>query len=418
MPRTDAPQFDEARLASLRGKLAPSANSARDLAATAQTACVRRRALAVVGASPDAAAERLGARAVHHGQSPFALQLGDRFEQALRRDGFGRLVGALDEQLGFPTDGLVVEDLDETLPMPHPRRKGAQARRVEVARLRRERTEELLVEALTGSGGAPGRLVRHPRLSFLLTDTVRDVEPDFLLVWPGTRHVRLGESKSFVDLRHRTDPGDLAATRQQLAVYALALEQTADRLVEARRLTRKAREALHGPWPGDPVAPRAVFALTILRRPQSMFPALGVEDVRRDVELVRRGLHRTPASLAELLAALPGQAASRLDDPAVLRALPVRYEPAWCLGQCPMASDCRDAARTAHDPAYFGGPTRSTLAPAGDLAAAHALACGAAAPDDGPGQRAYAELTRTLRGRIDAARAVEAALAGQPGRGA
>ena len=398
--------YDEVRLSALRGDLPRSANNARDLATTAQTPCLRRRALAVVGANPDAAAERLGAPPVHYGQSPFAIQIGQRYERALTRDHHAGLIAGLRAQLGFPLEGVGLEDLDRDLPMPHPRVANFEAKRLEVARKRRERTDDVLVAILTGHPHAPA-IVRHPRLELRVTDTVRDVEPDLLVAWPGCPRPRLGEIKSYVDLRHRTDTGDLAATRQQLGVYFLALEQAVERLIGAGRLPSTALELLRGPWPRERgTKPRAIRALAVLRRPASMRPSIGVEDIGRDVELVQRGLARTPSTLVEILAELPRGQESRLHDPATLAAVPVRYEPAWCLGHCPLAGACRAEARQGNDPSCFGGTTRAVLAPAGDLATARALARGEVAPGDpnDAGLAAFVERMRTLHERLDLAR--------------
>ncbi len=406
--------FDEPQLAALRGELEPSANSARDLALTAQTPCLRRRALAIVGANPDSAAAVIGAESVHYGQSPFAIQIGERFERALTRDEFERLIEGLQEQLGFPGDGIQVVDLDREIPF---RFSGARKRgtEVDVARRRRERTDSMLVAILSGPDDAPA-IVRHPRLTLAVTDSVRDVEPDLLIAWPGRGLPRLGEIKSYVDLRHRTDLSDLAKTRQQLAVYFLALERAIKRLATEGRLAdgTAALASLRSAWPSEAQQGRpTIRAVTVLRRPHSMRPVIGVEDVRRDVELVRRGLARTPATLVEILQGLP-KGTRTLDTTTTIRALPTSYEPAWCLGNCPMAGACRDEAHRRNDPAFFGKMTRAVLAAAGDLDTAHALACGTRSPGEDPALRAFAERMRALRLRIDAAR-VAAGLPGAAG---
>jgi hypothetical protein len=237
-------------------------------------------------------------------------------------------------------------------------------------------------------------LILHPRLVLTVTDTVRDVEPDALIVWPGSGRPRLGEVKSYADHGHRTDATDLAKTRQQAAVYALALEEAVGRL-------QLPPSSLRGPWPGEEIDPRQIVAVAVLRRPQSMYPSMGLEFIERDVELVRRGLRRTPSTLGEILATLPPGA--RLDDAAVLRALPASYEPAWCLGNCPLASSCREDARAAGHPALFGGETPAVLASVPDLGRIHTLATRpAAAPE--PSEQALADRMRLLHARMALAR--------------
>jgi hypothetical protein len=399
------PCFGEAELAPLRGSLERSSNSARDLAATAQTRCQRRKVLAVVGISMDAAAERLKVSSPY-GQSPFAIQVGDRFEASLRSQHYASLFQALREQLSFPPEAVGLVDLDRDLPLPHPRSRSFRLRQPLVARLRRERTDELLLQALAGDPEAPV-VVLHPRLQLRVTDTVRDVEPDALLVYPGSGRPRVGEAKSYVDHGPRTCPQDLAKTRQQAAVYVLALEQAVHRLHAEGRLPDldQALERLRGPWPQEERRPRAddaqgVFAVTILRKPRSMAPSLCVEEIHRDLETVRRGLQRTPAQLTEVLVSLPEGAT--LDDPAVLRALPLHYEPGWCLGSCALGLACREEVHQRADPSYFGGVTRAALAPAGDLRHARALSQGERVPAT-PEEAALAERLRVLRARLDLA---------------
>lgn len=348
----------------------------------------------MVGVDAEAAGRKLGAPPTF-GQSPFAFSAGDRFEEGLRRDHYARWLTALREQLGFPSTAVGVADLDAEFPWPHPRSADFVTRQRAVAAARLARTDALLSDIIEGRD-APV-LILHARLRLAVTDTVREVEPDALLVWPGSQMVRVGEVKSYVDHGHRTDKSDLAKTRQQIAVYVLALEQTCERLGAGSD-----HGTLYGPWPGEEgVGVGDLVAATVLRRPQSMQPSVGLEFVERDVELVRRGLARTPATLREILALLPSDAT--LDDADVLRELPTRYEPAWCLGNCPLAAACREEARKNALPCTFGGETPSVLAAIPDLRRAHSVATdpGAAVTD---AEQPLADRIRLVRARIDEGR--------------
>jgi hypothetical protein len=366
------PPFTAEQLAALRGALPPASNTARDLAATAQTRCTRRRALAVVGARVDAAAKRLGPIPLS-GQSPFALEVGRRFETALRRDGGARLREALGRVLDVAPEAFDVIDLDANHPWKG--RDSAGNRAAAAARI--DATDALLRAAPVH---AP-RLVLHPRMTLVVTDSARDVEPDAIVLL-ADRPPLLVEIKAYVDHGHRTDTHDLATTRLQLAVYHLALEQAWSRL------------GLEGGATLD--------GAVVLRRPNSMFGSAFIEDVSRDVARVRRGLGRAPSTLAAVLVDLPE--APSFDDPEVLRCLPTAYAPGYCLSSCAMSLQCREEATKAARPEYYGSPTAEVLAPVGDLRRAHGLATGELEPG-GDEDEAFAARARPLRRLLDAARA-------------
>ena len=368
----------EVELAALRGGLAPSTNTARDLAATAQTPCPRRRALAVVGARTEDAAARLPGPAAPSGQSPFAITVGTRFEEILRRDGAARLREALERAVPVELGELELIDLDAR----HPWRPGVP--RPETAAARRSATDALVAACLRGEAEAD-RLVLHPRLALTVTDTARDVEPDALLCLRAGRGAQpellLVEITAFVDHGHRTDTHDLASTRLQLAVYALAVRQQLARLELEPQPMRE--------------------AVVVLRAPGSMVGSASLEEVHRDVSRLERALARAPATLSEVLATLPEGAA--LDDSATLSALPVRYRPHYCLASCAMALQCRAGVEEAASPEYYGSPTREVFAAIGDLRRAHGLVTGSEASETEEERELVARLG-VLRRRIDDAR--------------
>lgn len=367
-------------LPSLRGSLPPASNTARDLAITVRTRCARRRTLAVVGANADAAAKLLGPMPPS-GQSPFAINAGNQFELVLRRDGAARLrealAKALPDVLESP-DALAVEDLDVLVPWKSRPSSG------DVSLARRKRTSESMRRCMEGELGEP-MLVLHPRFRFQVFGSERDLEPDGLLLLPAGRNeepeLLLVEIKAFVDHGHRTDLHDLAQTRLQLAVYALALEQAA-------RV-----DGLSVETPGD--------AVVVLRRAHSMFGIAGVEEIRREVERVRRAVDRGPQLVAEVLQLVPQD--GRLDDASVLGSVPVRYAPGFCLSGCAMALQCREASSASGDPAYYGSPVSELLHGAGDLVRAHALIKRELQPTT-PAEAEISERLGALRMRIDAAR--------------
>ena len=381
-------------------RLAESRSSSRDLAQASATSCTRRLAISMAGADVDAAAALLGAEP-KFGQSPFAIQAGDRFEASLRQDHYARWFTGMHEQLGFPPAAMTVVDLDRDHPWPGPARKDFARRKSQVSADRCRRTDDLLVASLTGRAGPS--LILHPRLTIATPSGPREVEPDALLVWPDSGP-RVAEVKSYVDHGHRTDATDLAQARRQEAVYVLALQETAVRLHAEGRVPdlEDALACLRGPWPGETdVRDDQIAAYTILRKPRSGTPSFGRELIERDVEVVAFGLSRPLPSLSALVEGLPP--GSTLSDPGVIEALPTAFDPGWCLANCPMAALCRDEARALDDPSCFGSTTAAVLAGAGDLAEVYALVVGAS-PNSAQ-QQAVQDHLAPLHDRIQAGRA-------------
>lgn len=374
--------FTAAELAALRGALTESSNTARDLAVTAQTRCTRRRALAVVGARTEEAAALLGPLPPSE-QSPFAFEVGQRFERTLRRNGAERLRDAIAAPLGLDAATLDVIDVDEELPWVVGR--GKREANAAIGEARCVRTDELIRQSATDQLERPG-LVLHPRMTLTVTDTTRHAEPDGMVLRPAAPPL-LVEIKAYVDHAHRTDTHDLASTRLQLAVYYLAFEQAVARLGFVETLL---------------AGEDRLVALVVLRRANTFFGSASLEDITRDISRIRRGLGRAPDTLAEVLRDLPE--GSTFDDPEVLRCLPTRYEPGYCLSSCAMSLQCRSESSDAGRPEYLGSPTREVLAPVGDIGRAHAIATGATSPQNDE-ERAFAARARPLRARLDAARA-------------
>jgi len=327
----------------------------------------------VVGADVDEAAKLLGP-VPPGGQSPFAMDVGNRFEHQLRRDDAARLREAVGTALDMESpDAFEVVDLDRQYPWTPDRERTAQ--------LRRQRTLELL-QASAANALQRATLVLHPRFRLEVFGAERDLEPDALILGapPGAEPLVV-EIKAFVDHQHRTDLHDLAQTRLQAAVYAVALRRT---LAVA----------------GLDV-PRLDDALIVLRRPGSMFGSAGIEEIRREIERVERVMATGPHFLVELLAELPDGAV--FDDLDTLRGLAVRYVPSFCQSRCGMSLQCRGAAHAASDPAYFGSPVADVWRGVSSLRRAHRLVTGLDEPATEE-EEAIVERLGPLRARIDAAR--------------
>src|SRR5207248_3319332 len=102
------------RLKRIRGLLPRASASARSVAAITQNpGCTRRRVIDSAGVAAHELAASLG-RPTLRGQSPFAIEGGNRFEDRLkRRSGYELLVDALEPFVDLPKPpDLIVEDVN------------------------------------------------------------------------------------------------------------------------------------------------------------------------------------------------------------------------------------------------------------------------------------------------------------------
>lgn len=385
-------------LGHLRGALPASRNSARDLANVAETRCTKRRALIAAGVDLDAAATvELGDEAAEEGQSPFALGAGETFERRLFENGYAQLIEVLRHDLGWPESDVSVVDIESRHPWPHSSAEEFPKQRDRVARQRLKASLGHVAAMARGDSDAPTVLVK-PRLHVTFGENLLPVEPDLVLRRSDAPLVRVGDAKGYADHDHRTDQGKLRQARRQVAVYHIALTEALDELVADGRLTDRERAtALEGTWPCDPEdrtqQPSGGQRGVLVLRRGRMTARARIEDLRSDVAMVRDGIVRAPATLREMLAGLPQGAT--LDDPEVLAALPITYEPSSCLGGCPFVKRCRAMAHAAADPRLLGPVTHGVVAPVGDMRTAARLLRGELEPAS-EAQRAWLEQMRAM----------------------
>jgi len=102
----------DARLARLRGPVAPKRHNARTIAAlTGNPGCARRAVLDAAGVDKEALARGVGFPA-RFGQSPFAIARGNAFEAMVKADGCAELLRLLRGVLGDDLTAARYTDLD------------------------------------------------------------------------------------------------------------------------------------------------------------------------------------------------------------------------------------------------------------------------------------------------------------------
>ncbi|MFD8588468.1 hypothetical protein ACFV1B_02750 [Streptomyces sp. NPDC059637] len=364
-----APAPLRARLAELRGPVAPRPLDARALAALATNPGCRRRAiLDAAGVDKSAVASRIG-RPAPFGQSQFAIARGHAFEARVTADRCAELLRLLGERLGVPVPGEVdLPDLDAAGPAG-----------------RTERTRLALAEATTAGRWA---LLEHPMLRLDVAGSPVHLEPDAVVVHPdGTWTVV--EVKSFPILDGSADPSKVGAAARQAAVYVLALE-------EAARSTGRGR-------PGETV-------LLVCPRDFSNLPTASPVDVRKQLSVTRRQLARL-TRIEEIAAALPegttfdlrpaedGRTPTRppRELAAAVDSVPAAYSPE-CLSTCELAFHCRERARQCGAVQALGRAVRGELGGLTTVEQVLAAARGPVDPDDPAARR----LHRAARLRAEA----------------
>lgn len=357
-------EADEGRLATIRGSLPRARANARSVAAlTENPGCTRRRVIDSAGVAAHDLAERLGQPTLR-GQSPFAIEGGNRFEDRLkRRSGYELLVEALAPfvELPKPPD-LVVEDLNKVGRTKDRGWMDARARR----------TDDALARIARADANAP-HVVDHPVLQLDLAGVTVNLEPDALAFRVGER-LELVEIKSYPVIDGQADPAKLSSTAGQAAVYHMALRATLERLG---------------------FDPELLVPSVILVAPRNF----GRSPVAHRIELKKKSMSlsrvlRAVPRTADVLDSLPAGLTFDVDpdgdfDDETLRAaltaavgqVDALYVPE-CVQTCDMAKFCRSEAWAHDDPARLGRHARDHLAGVHSLAGALRLA------EDGPGDDA------------------------------
>lgn len=351
------------RLDRLRGSLPRASANARSVAAlTENPGCSRRRIVDAAGLKAHELADRLGHPTLR-GQSPFAIETGNRFEDRLKkRSGYALLVEALAPFVDLPAPpDLNVEDVNSV---------GRLADAQTWMEARVAKTDEALARIARGGADAP-HVVDHPVLRLDLTGSSVNLEPDALAFRVGDK-LELVEIKSYAVIDGQADPAKVSATAAQSAVYHMALRATLERLGFDPELLA---------WSVILVAPRN-FGRT---------PTAHRIPLRKKSAALARVLGSVPR-VGELLDDLPhdlsfdvgwtntdSKAASEALN-VVVSAIGALYVPE-CVQNCDMAKFCRSEAWSNDDPSRVGRAARDSLAGVSSLSEALALARSANAAD-------------------------------------
>lgn len=341
----------------IRGTLPRAPVNARSVAAlTENPGCTRRRVIDAAGVAAHDLAASLGHPTLR-GQSPFAIEGGNRFEDRLKkRSDYELLVDALAPFVSLPKPPeLIVEDVNRVGKLPD-----AQA----WMDARAERTDDALTRVATGSADAP-HVVDHPVLRFDLAGVTVNLEPDALAFRVGER-LELVEIKAYPVIDGQADPNKLASTAGQAAVYHMALRATLSRLgLDPELLV----------WSFILVAPRNFGRTPVAHRVPLKKKSMSLERVLRSVP-----------NTGEVLTALSGELTFDVDPngdlgaiearaalTAAVGAVEARYVPE-CLQNCDMAKFCRFDSWSHDAPARLGRHARDNLAGVASLADALRLA--------------------------------------------
>lgn len=372
----------------LRGAFPKKAFDARRIAATLeQPGCDRRLTLDAAHVHLNRLAEVLGAPPAR--QSPFALTRGNAFERQVMDSGMAGLVSVLRAELGMSIAEVRQIDLSaEQVAATFGKATNA---------LRLSLTRQRLTDMLTGDPAA-ANLIRHPLLAVNVAGLIQHVEADVMALVHGGR-LHIVEIKSYQAIDGRPDPGKVAETALQSAVYVLAIQDLVQDL-------------------GFPVTIVSTEVLLVIPANFSFTPVGYRMDVRSRVRRLRRQLASLPlaATIADdlpaelVLPAAPGRAAppahreeARRQATEVVSAI----SPLFGDGcpTCPLFRFCRDEARTSGSVAALGGAISADLGDVGTVDVALALARGERAPAS-PAEAAVAEtLGRAMRAVVDRGRA-------------
>ncbi|WNV90364.1 hypothetical protein [Umezawaea sp. Da 62-37] len=339
----------DSRLDRIRGPVEPTPHNARTIAAlTNNPGCTRRRVIDAAFIDKAALAAQIG-HPFPYGMSPFAITRGKSFEALVTANGCAELLRLLREVIGLPLPEVSYDDLGSVAG-----RETLQARHI--------RSRQLLTEA-TRSGEDSGTLFDHPLLKLDVSGRAVYLEPDLIAFRIG-HSFRVVEIKSFPILDRQADPAKVKAAAIQSAVYVLALQQF---------------------MVGLGFTPDLVSHKIVLVCPENFSnrPTAAEIDVRREVAVLRRQLHRL-STLDVVLAGLPKRfvldttrsPTALLDALALLEA---RYVPE-CLSSCEMAYLCRSEA--AGRTAALGRTVQEHLGGIETVSSVLALATGVQTPDE------------------------------------
>lgn len=298
------------------------------------------------------------------GQSQFAFMRGNAFEARVKADGGAELLRLVHEKLDAgaepPAAGLV-PDLTAV---------GPEGRAARTALALREATE----------AGA-WTLLDHPMLALDVAGSPAFLEPDAVVVHPDGSWTVV-EIKSFPMLDGSADAAKVGAAARQAAVYVLALERVADRLIPAP-------EVRHS-------------VLLVCPKDFSNLPAASAVDVRKQRSVTRRQLDRL-TRIEDIAATLPEGTCFAPDLPtpdltAAVESVPATYAPE-CLSACELAFHCRARSRAEGAVTSLGRSLRAEL---GGLTSVDDVLDAARGTAGDPADPAVAALRRAAQLRAEA----------------
>ncbi|MGY1500551.1 hypothetical protein ACW4TU_28910 [Streptomyces sp. QTS52] len=382
LPRTRRTALRQ-RLAELRGPAVPAkALDARALAAlAANPGCRRRAILDGAGVNKATLAGALGSPSAF-GQSQFALARGNTFEARVKADGGAELLRLVHEKLdpgAEPPVEATVPDLTAS---------GPEGRTARTALALREAT------AATRAGTRTGvwTLLDHPMLVLDVAGSPAFLEPDAVVVHPDGGWTVV-EIKSFPMLDGSADPAKVGAAARQAAVYVLALEEVAARLVQD----------------GDPAPVVHHRVLLVCPKDFSNLAAASAVDVRKQRAVTGRQLSRL-TRIEDIADTLPEGTCFAPDLPtaeltAAVESVPAEYAPE-CLSACELAFHCRDRSRARGAVTSLGRSVRAEL---GALTTVDDVLSAAHGRSGDPQDPTVAALRRAAALRAEALRGAELA---------
>jgi len=287
------------------------------------------------------------------GQSPFALQRGNPFEDGLRHNNYATLRQVLQDTIHY-TNTAAVTNLR------------AQHRNMET---RAAKTDEALTQILNGAPGAPA-LLDGAVFAKDIGGVKAHFEADAVAACQDGR-IYVGEVKSFPLVDSQADPEKLSAAVAQAAIYTLLMRETVERLQPGR---------------GDVVSTEA---LIILPKNVGLQPVATTKDLDRELKRAQRILDAAPraADLADslspdlptfaLVADAQREERERLDAmERILDDVTHVFRPS-CLSTCGLSKLCRARAAARGDLARFGGALERLVPGVGGLERLGELAAGA-----------------------------------------
>ncbi|MCC6176118.1 MAG: hypothetical protein IT305_12500 [Chloroflexi bacterium] len=358
--------------ASVRGALRGSGPGARGFERMARNStCMRLQAVTVSGVSAAELAQTVYGIDPREGQSPFAIQAGDRFEKALLDNGGAELIRLYREAGRLSVSECRLEDVTRRVPGTNDAARAA----------RRDFTEQLFRQKLASDPAAPNLIVK-PRLAIVVVGEAYEIEPDLLVAADAEPFYRVVEMKSYPYRGGKTDPSDIKAARRQAAVGVVAL----------RRLLMAAGRT-------DVSALLPARADLVLRKPGRAAASLHDESIVAEVAAVESVLNDLPGVWADVASVLAGFGpGATLDAPGVLDAIPNEYRES-CREHCSLWQACRRQAAASGDPSVLGSEVREALAGV-SLPRAIELRDGIGAPPSGPVELALASRLRAAEAEL------------------